>query len=152
MNYTQALAIIDTRRHLKDSTQNVWTDEDIKYFIDEAIGLIKNSLPLYFATLHKIEDVDPLDVTPTAIHIKTDYEMLIPVFASARCFEQDEQNYRAVQKMNEFESRKVDMMNEILDSDEYAAILEAAGTSGIDAVKDVYFNEVIDIDTPVGLL
>lgn len=149
MEYTQALAILDTRRHLKDSTQNVWTDADIKYFIDEAIALIKSTLPLYFATLHKIADAEVADTTPTVIHIKTDYTMLISVFASARCFEQDEQNYRAVQKMNEFEARKIDMVNEILDSDEYAAMFESAS---VDVVKDVYFNSSNDVITPVGLL
>ena len=151
MSYTQAQAVADTRRHLKDTTQNVWTDSDIKQFINDAIALIRKSVPLYFAALYPV----PYDIegTPSyTINIDSDYELLIPIFASARCFEQDEQNYRAVQKMNEFESRKVDMVNEILDSDEYAAIIKALGETGVDAVKDVYFKEITSAETPVGLL
>jgi len=152
MPYTQASAITDTRRHLKDATQNVWTDDDIRYFIDEVISLVKESVPLYFKALHRIYDASPDDETPTVIHIDSDYEMLIPIFAAARCFEQDEQNYRAVQKMNEFESRKADMVEEILGSDKYAAILAALGETGIDTVKDVYFTETASAEVPVGLL
>lgn len=149
--YMQAQAIIDTRRHLKDTTQNVWTDDDIKQFINDAIALIRKSVPLYFVNLYPVP-YDDDGVQNFTINIDPDYELLIPIFASARCFEQDEQHYRAVQKMNEFESRKIDMVNEILDSDRYAETIKSLGETGVDAVKDVYFNVVTSIETPVGLL
>lgn len=135
--YTLALANTDTRRHLKDATQNVWTDDDIQYFINESLLLIKSTLPEYFTTLHKVPNSDVLDTTPNTIHIDEEYEHLIPLFASARCFEQDEQNYRATKQMNEFEARKAEMEIKILDSDAYAAIIAALET---DAVRDVYFD------------
>lgn len=149
--YTQAQAIIDTRRHLKDTTQNVWTDDDIKQFINDAIALIRKSVPLYFVNLYPVP-YDDDGVQNFTINIDPDYELLIPLFAAARCFEQDEQHYRAVQKMNEFENRKAEMVEEITNSDEYAAIVEALGETGMDAVKDVYFSIVTSVDTPVGLL
>ena len=154
MSYTQAQAVADTRRHLKDNTQNIWTDADIKQFVNDAIALIRQAVPLYFTTLYRVpymqDDVESFD-----INIDEDYEMLIPLFASARCFEQDEQHYRAVQKMNEFETRLNVMVANIMESDEYAEILIALGDNGggaIDYVRNVYHETVINSDTPVGLL
>ena len=150
MSYTQEKAIIDTRRHLKDTTQNVWTDDDIKQFINDAITLIRQSVPLYFSNLYTTPyDVD--GVMSYDINIEEDYALLIPLFCAARCFEQDEQHYRAVQKMNEFEARMASMITIIMESDAYAQILEESGGS-VDVVRDVYFNTVSIIDTSVGLL
>lgn len=145
--YALSNAITDTRRHLKDDTQNVWTDEDIKYFINEAISMIKKTIPEYFTALHRVPSSDVADTTPNTIHIEEEYENLIPLFASARCFEQDEQNYRAVKQMNEFEARKLDMEEKVRDSDAYALII-----AGIEeAVRDVYFDaddeEIPSIET-----
>ena len=85
MSYTQAQAVADTRRHIKDTTQNVWTDDDIKQFINDAIALIRQAVPLYFTTLYSVPyDVDGVAVD--VINIDSDYELLIPIFAAARCF------------------------------------------------------------------
>jgi hypothetical protein len=154
MAYTQAQAVIDTRRHLKDTTQNIWTDDDIKQFINDAIALIRQAVPLYFTNLQAVPyEVD--GVKHSTINIDSDYEMLIPLFAAARCFEQDEQHYRAVQKMNEFESRLVVMVTNIMESDAYADLLARQEEEGIlrtDAIKDVYFKRTNNSSLPVGLL
>lgn len=130
MSYTLATAITDTRRHLKDTTENVWTDDDITYFINEAINIIRKVAVPYFDDLVEVVN------TSDTILIDNEFKFLIPIFASARCFEQDEQNYRATKQMNEFESRREEMEIKILDSDEYAELIADLET---DAVKDVYF-------------
>lgn len=156
MAYSQAQANIDTRRHLKDVTQNIWTDDDIKQFINDAITLIRQAVPLYFTTLHTVPHTDSLGTVTYDINIDEDYEMLIPLFAASRCFEQDEQHYRATQKMNEFETRLVVMVTNIMESDAYEEILkarEALGLTNTDYVRDVYFNtSALETITPVGLL
>ena len=45
MSFTLQNAIIETRRHLKDNTESVWTNDDITAFINEALMLIKADLP-----------------------------------------------------------------------------------------------------------
>lgn len=143
MAYTLLDARFDTRRHLKDDTENVWSNIDINAFVNEAILIIKNTVPLYFTTLLEVSsDTD-------TITIDNVYKKLISLFASARCFEQDEQNYRAVKNMNEFESRREEMKYEILDSDAYADILAQAQEDGDytqDYVIDVYFDSTSDDD------
>ena len=108
MSVTLNSVVVQTRHYLKDSTENVWTNVEILAFIDESIGIIKKSVPLYFATLTRL--VNPTIATAVnlaqIINIDADYSNLLAIFASARCFEQDEQSFRAIQKMNEFESKK----------------------------------------------
>lgn len=152
MSYTQSKAVADSRRHLKDNTQNIWTDDDIKQFVNDAIDLIKQAVPLYFVELNRVPYIDSLGVESTDINIDAEYELLIPLFVAARCFEQDEQHYRATQKMNEFETRLSVMSTNILESDAYAKILDELGATGTDVIRDVYFNAVTDSETPVGLL
>jgi hypothetical protein len=115
MPYALSKAVSDTRRILKDDTENVWTTLDIKAFINEAISMIRKTIPEYFTDLTRVTNDNDI------IKIDEDFENLIPLFASARCFEQDEQNYRAVKNMNEFEARKGEMEQQILDSDNYVA-------------------------------
>lgn len=129
--------ITDTRRYLKDKTQSIWTDADITAFVNDAIRIVKNSLPLYFANLV------PVSLPNDPIAINDNYGFLFGLYASSRCFEQDEQNYRAVQKMNEFENRRTEMINEILDSDEYADLLvQSGGTT--DYITDAYYGPFVD--------
>ena len=136
MSFTLQDAIIETRRYLKDNTESVWTDDDITAFINEALMLIKADLPEFFTDLEEvIEDSDEILLPNT-------YKKLPCLFASARCFEQDEQNFRAVQKMNEFETRKLDMITQIMNSKEYQDKINDPENpyyeTGIDYVVDVY--------------
>lgn len=133
MAYTLADAIVDTRRHLKDTTQNVWKDADVKAFINDAIRIVKRSIPSYFISLA------PVSAITDEINIDNDYAFILALFASARCFEQDEQNYRAVQKMNEFETRRTEMINEVFERTDYVG-------NDFDAVQDVYYNSDNDED------
>jgi hypothetical protein len=143
MAYLVSKAITDVRRVLNDDTEDVWTDDDIIAYVNEAILIIKNTIPIYFDTLVEIDD------SADTIEIESVYKPLITLFASARCFEQDEQDYRGQKQMNEFESRRVEMEDKILDSDAYQAKLDAAilaGTVTEDYVRDVYFEDYSEED------
>ena len=131
MSYTLLNAVTDVQRHLKDSTENVWTLTDIKASINESILVIKQALPEYFTTL--VEVTNNTDV----IYIDNNYKNLIPLFASARCFEQDEQYYRATQKMNEFETRLQNAIDKIYESSAYSDLID---TDELESISDVYYD------------
>lgn len=137
--FTLIQAITRTRRYLKDMTTSVWSDEEIIDFINEGILLVKKRIPEYFTDL-----VETYVKTDT-IQLEDVYKTLPCIYAASRCFEQDEQHYRAVQRRNEFESALMDMEDEIRGSykyeqkvndptNPYYAQLES------DYVRDVYFN------------
>jgi hypothetical protein len=146
MPYTLKNARDDTRRYLKDTTESVWTNADINAFINEGIRIIKATIPEYFTDLEEIDlsvnDADNVEIIMDDDGgIGLNYTNLIPIFASARCFEQDEQHYRATQKMNEFESRKLDMEYKVTASKDYSdKISETGGDTGIDYIVDKYFD------------
>ena len=117
MAYALSTAITDTRRLLKDSTENVWTNSDITYFINQAIDIIKNTIPEYFTSLQR--------VTSGNIIIDEAYELLIVLYSASKCFEQDEQDYKSSKLLNEFESRRIEMIDTIKESDAYKTILDA---------------------------
>jgi len=154
MSITLSQAITQTRHYLKDTTENVWTNVEIIAFIDEAIGIIKKTVPLWFTTLTRITNPTVTTAANLAqlIVIDVDYANLISIFASARCFEQDEQFYRGVQKMNEFEARKLEMEDDIYASDEYAALLAASTTVTDEHVEDVYSDTVAEDDSIIGYM
>jgi hypothetical protein len=147
MAYTIKEAIADTRRHLKDTSENVWTDVDIVEFVNEAINIVKSTIPEYFTDL--ITVIDKTDTTP--ININSMYVKMLSLFASSRCFDQDEQYYRATNKMNEFEARRGDMEIQIRDSKEYAdkiALDDPDGSLYKDYVVDEYYAEPQEINDP----
>ena len=154
MSLTLANVVTQTRHYLKDQTENVWTNVEIVAFIDEAIGLIKKSIPIWFSTLTRI--VNPTVVTSAnlaqVIVLDVDYANLLSIFAAARCFEQDEQFYRGVQKMNEFEARKMEMEDDIYSSDEYATLLSESTTYTDEHVEDVYSDTVAEDDSIIGYM
>jgi hypothetical protein len=139
MAYTLANAITATRRHLKDTTENVWTDADITAFVNEAILVIKDSVPEYFT------DLDEVTNTTDEIDIDSRYTYLIPLFSSSRCFDQDEQFYRATKQMNEFEARLETATEKIYMSDAYAT---ATTNVESESVEDVY-SDTADSDDNV---
>jgi len=124
--------VIETRRHLKDYTETVWTDVDIKDFINRGILMIKKQVPEYFT------DLLPVYNDSYSIVIDMEYEGLPAIFAASRCFEQDEQHYRATSKRNEFESALLDMETELKNSQKYMD--KVSGTYESDYVRDVYYD------------
>lgn len=137
--FTMAQAIARTRRYLKDQTTSVWSDEEIMDFINEGISAVKRKIPEYFYDLLEIF------IKADTINLDGEYKTLPCIFAASRCFEQDEQHYRAVQRRNEFESLLEEMDSQIRDSYKYEEKVAAsdnpyATNLDMDYVVDVYFD------------
>lgn len=134
MPFTLALAKTAAQRLVGDDTTNIWSNSDLVGYINEAIVIIRGTIPEYFTSLSEVaNDTD-------IITIDADYKYLIPLFASARMFEQDEQSFRGVQKLNEFETRRALMKSDIESSKAYSDKLDQDGTNNIDYVIDSYYN------------
>lgn len=138
MPYTLENAITDTRRILKDTSENVWTNTDITAFINESILDLQSTIPEYFTDLLEVE------VLEDEINIDNKYKKIMSIFAASRCFSQDEQHYRASEKMNEYESRKLDMEQKILSSEEYAEKVSASGSSISEYIVNEYYGSSSD--------
>jgi hypothetical protein len=139
MPFTMEQAVARTRRYLKDVTTSVWSDEEIIDFVNEGILIIKRSIPEYFY------DLTEIFVKTETIVLDDEYKFLPCIFAASRCFEQDEQHYRAVQRRNEFESMLGDMKEEIINSYKYEEKVAKSDNPyatklEMDYVVDVYFN------------
>lgn len=140
MAYDIDTCVEDVRRVLNDDTENVWTNTTIKYYINNAISIIKNTVPEYFTTLVKVTTGDIL--------IDSVYEELLVLFATARCLEQDEQDYRAAKQMNEFESRRSEMEEKIYSSSAYATIIATADQEYVIDEQELY-EEYDDVIAPL---
>jgi FAD/FMN-containing dehydrogenase len=137
--FTLENAIKRTRRYLKDMTTSVWTDEEIIDFINEGILVIKRKIPEYFYDLKEIF------IKTDVMLLEDEYKNLPCIYAASRCFEQDEQHYRAVQRRNEFESIMEEMVEEIMGSYRYEQKTNDINNPYYtqlenDYVKDVYFD------------
>lgn len=131
--YTLLEAVQDTRILLNDTTESVWTNKQITYYLNEAISIVKKTVPEHFELLTHVQaDNDE-------IYIDEYYKMLLPLFASARCFDQDEQHYRSTQKMNEFEIRRVEMETDILNNLDESEEEIAERANKNDYVIDTYY-------------
>lgn len=143
--YTLAKAITKTRRYLKDSSESVWTNNDIKDFINEGMLLIKRTIPEYFYDLVEVYD------DAVIIQLEAYYKDMPCIYAASRCFEQDEQHYRATQKRNEFESQLEDMDSQIRGSIEYSDKIANPlnpyfDRMEMDYVRDVYYTNNLETD------
>ena len=80
-------------------------------------------------------------ISPTQIPIilPSEYHSLLATFSTARCFSQDESNYRAGLFMNEFET-KLQELKEAIDAGEYD-LLDGSGNP----VETVYYEEYVDL-------
>lgn len=136
--YTMLQAILKTRRFLKDNTETVWTNADIKDFVNEGAMAVKRTIPEYFTDLVEVfADGD-------TIQLEDEYKMLPCIYAASRCFEQDEQHYRATTKRNEFEALLLDMETQILGSIKYYDKINDPDNpyyqnTAMDYVRDVYY-------------
>jgi hypothetical protein len=122
----------------RDLTSSIFREQDILDFLDEGIDRIKQILPIMKDMTYLTGD----NVEPT--HLPSHYHSLIPMFATARCFAQDERNYQASTYMNEFETKMEELRIAIEDGT--VVILDTAGVaveSGNDSfyVTDNYFTK-----------
>ena len=133
-----------TRRNLNDKEGSIFTKDDIEYYINEGVDRFQSSD--YFRDEIQLEEL-----IDSPIRIPEQYQHLLAVYASARCFAQDERHYQATTFMNEFEVKFEEMMTkiqsgeiEILDGD--GNLVEPSYED--DYVENVYFDyhEVTDLE------
>ena len=136
------------RRLINEPSPAIWSDADLYSFVDGAFRRIR-TIDLRLTKTRCPDLVTDTD-TPR-IPGNGDWDDLFVLFATARCFEQDRQNYPAVKYMNEFETKLTDFINFLddLSADDWAAQYGEenngqfdVGTNENDYVKDVYFERV----------
>lgn len=81
----------------RDFSNSIFREQDIIDFINEGIDRIKQIIPeLQSMTYLLTSQQEP-------ILLPTQYTHLLAIYATARCFGQDERHYQASTHMNEFE-------------------------------------------------
>jgi hypothetical protein len=120
----------------RDLTSSIFREQDILDFLDEGIDRIKQILPM----MKDMEYLAGDNVEPT--HLPQAYHSLIPMFATARCFAQDERNYQATTYMNEFET-KMDELRIAVEDGRVVIVdtngIEVTGDNDSFYVSDNYF-------------
>jgi len=91
--------ISEVRIMTRDLTNSVFRESDIIVFINQGIDRIKQLI----SQLDGMVSLTAPNQEPIILPVK--YHSLISVFATARCFGQDERHYQATTFMNEFETK-----------------------------------------------
>jgi hypothetical protein len=134
MNLGQLVSLV--RKYTRDSGGSLFKEADVKEFINDGVDRIRHCTEL--------KDMLPLEESvQVPILLPPEYHRLIALFATARCFSQDEQHYQATNFMNEFENKFSDMQDrirrgEIIIKDALGNIVPISNTD-IDYVRDEYF-------------
>lgn len=138
-----------TRVYCRDNNSYMFTDSTITLFLNQAIDRIKQ---------YKLfVDMPYLDnMSDTVKILPRQYQYLLALFASSRCYDTDERFYEGTEKRNEFESLFLDLISEIEAGN--VIVFDDAGDeiddhpNYIDYVTDQYFNISVGgdvIDTSV---
>lgn len=148
MNFTDLIYM--TRQYCRDNNSYVFTDVQIKMFLNQAIDRIKQ----YKVFLGMKKLIHPEDVPNL---LPEQYHYMLALFAASRCFDMDERFYEGVEKRNEFESLFENLIAdiqagniEIVDTDEDGnEVVVEDGTTYIEYIKDEYFDYYEDVDEEI---
>lgn len=126
------------RSYTRDLSGSIFRTIDITDYINEGVDRIRSRIP----QLKKMVSLDADNVVPSLL--PSEYHYLIPVYASSRCFSQDERHYQASTLMNEFETKLEELFSDI--NEGVLPILDDAGnvvdtSLPSDYVKQVYFDD-----------
>ena len=136
-----------TRLYCRENNSYVFTDVQIKLFLNQAIDRIKQ----YKVFLGMKKLVNPDDVPNL---LPEEYHYMLALFAASRCYDMDERFYEGVEKRNEFESLLDSLIADIQagniiitdTDDEGNPVIVEDGTIYIDYVKDEYFSSKTEDD------
>lgn len=122
------------KTNLRDQQLTAFTEVDIIDFINEGIDRVMEVIPQF--------DIQYLEYD-TAIPnpIPRQYQHLLAIYSTARCFAQDERAYQSTTFMNEFEI-KLSQMNDDLLSGDLIALDKDGNEIDFDAtffVKNEYY-------------
>lgn len=135
--------IRDVRRLTRDFSNSVFREEDIISFLNNGINRIKQVIPSLVGMKKLSAKTDVVILLPDM------YEDLLPIYATSRCFMQDENFYQATTYMNEFEQKLSELLSKIENGE--IVIMDANGNAigtslEMDSVTDVYFKKVYSDD------
>lgn len=131
-----------TRQYLNETSGGgIWKDSDINAFMDEAIDRLS-----HIPHLIDMDYLDGDDDVPA--YLPKRYHYLISVYASARCFEQDDSHYKATEKMNEFEVKMEELQNGINDG---SIVIRDPDGNVVDIDEELYADYVRDVYHNVGV-
>lgn len=121
----------------RDFSNSIFREEDVIDFINEGIERFQQVVPQLEGLPYLLSN----DSEPTMIPSR--YQHLLAVYATSRCFNQDERHYQASTYMNEFET-KLDEMKSKIEAGEVEIIDPETGEPVIvehapDYVTDTYF-------------
>ena len=116
----------------RDLTNSIFREQDIVDFINEGINRFKQSIP-------ELGVMPPLVALQEKTKILPNhYHHLLAVYATARCFAQDERHYQATTYMNEFEV-KLEQLKSAIEAGE-VVIVDENGDEVIADIKVDYVN------------
>lgn len=101
MNLIQLIQRV--RQHTRDLSNSIFRERDIIDFINESIERFQQYIP-------ELKDMVSLEEhSDVPILLPKQYHSLLSVYATSRCFGQDERHYQATTFMNEFETKLVEL-------------------------------------------
>lgn len=103
----RAQLVTRVRSLTRDFTGSLFREIDIFDFMNDAIDRMKQILPVLDLMTYLEADPDEPFALPSQYH------GLIAVYASARCFGQDERHYQATTFMNEFEQKMEELKQKV---------------------------------------
>ena len=125
-----------TKVYTRDTDSRVFSDEDIKMFINQGIDRVRQYN--IFETMGYLKlNSDVPELLPSMYHY------ILALFSASRLFDNDERFYEGTDKRNEFEQTFADMIErieggELIVKDIEGNIIEN-NTYVSDHVNDVYF-------------
>lgn len=125
--------ITRVRQYTRDTTGSLFTQDDIIAFINEGIDRTRR-----YEYFRDMDHLTSLSDEPKLL--PNQYHHLLSVYASSRCYTQDEQTYLAEQFMNEYEfkTQEIDLL--VKDGElEIEGFDSENSSKPLDAVKNVYF-------------
>lgn len=122
-----------TRSLTRDFTNSIFREQDIIDFINEGLNRFKQVIP-------EVKNAERLINRDSDVeYIPEEYQHLLSVYATSRCFGQDERHYQATTYMNEFEV-KLDQLKQAIDNGD-VIIKNPDG----DSVDKIFKAEYVDL-------
>ena len=91
----------------RDLTNSIFREQDIIDFLNEGIDRLKQGVPQLQGMKYLLDGQQEPNLLPKEFH------HLLSVYATARCFSQDERHYQATTFMNEFEVKFEEFISKI---------------------------------------
>lgn len=95
----------------RDFSNSIFREQDIIDFLNEGINRFKQLIP-------ELRGINKLLANQQEVNlIPEEYQHLLAVYATSRCFNQDERHYQATTYMNEFEIKLDELKESIMNGD-----------------------------------